>query len=86
VTVADEKQTIEVSPDQSLIDTLDRMARGQGESRSGLVERACEHFVASRPSGESVDARAAAYIDGYRRQPEDPALAEVAVRQLGEVL
>jgi metal-responsive CopG/Arc/MetJ family transcriptional regulator len=85
VRVADEKQTIEVSLDQSLIETLDRMAQEQGESRSALVARACEHFVATRPGG-SAGARVAAYIEGYRRQPEDPALAEVAVRQLGEVL
>jgi metal-responsive CopG/Arc/MetJ family transcriptional regulator len=84
--VADEKQTIEVALDQSLIETLDRIAQQEGESRSGLVAKACERYFASRPSGDSVDARAAAYIDGYRRQPEDPALADVAARQFGEVL
>ncbi|MBI2322338.1 MAG: ribbon-helix-helix protein, CopG family [Chloroflexi bacterium] len=73
---------IQVPIDHSLRAALDRLARERGTSRAEIIRQACLHYI--REQAERSDE--ARYIEGYRRQPEEPALADVQAGLAAAVL
>lgn len=76
------KKVIQVPLDEDLLHTLDGLSRDRHESRSELIREACRHFIRVLRQ-DKLDRN---YEDGYRRQPESPAVAEAQTALASRVL
>lgn len=73
---------IQVPIDHSLRAALDRLARERSTSRAEIIRQACLHYI--REQAERSDE--ARYVEGYRRRPEEPALADAQAALAAAVL
>ncbi len=76
------KKIIQVPIDEALLRELNAMSRKQGKNRSELIREACAHYVAEVEEAELDKA----YVEGYKRIPDDPALGEAGLKLLAEIL
>lgn len=74
-------KVIQVIMAMELLEALEAEAKRQCRPRSSLVREACQRYL--RDLERRLDKE---YEEGYRRVPEDTALAESQVAMLGEVL
>nr|MBA2322346.1 hypothetical protein [Deltaproteobacteria bacterium] len=56
-----------ISVPDELFEHIERIRQRTGETRSGLAQRALQRVVTDEARMEAVRA----YVDGYRRAPED---------------
>jgi metal-responsive CopG/Arc/MetJ family transcriptional regulator len=61
-------EKIAVSVDRELLREAEKIRESTGETRSALVSRALARLVAERRREERI----AAYVEAYRREPEQP--------------
>lgn len=73
---------VQVPMDVALLEKLDGLSKQEGRSRSEVIREACRHYLKIL----ALDAMEREYEAGYRRDPEDPALADAQVALAGEVL
>ena len=73
---------IQVPIDEELLAKLDALSDKKGQSRASVIREACRKYVTE----ERRRQMAKEYVDGYRRIPEDPALAEGYAALAAEVL
>ncbi len=76
------KKVIQVPIGDELLEALDDLSRAEGRSRSEIIREACQRYL-ERLEQVQLDR---SYQEGYRRRPEDPALAEAQASVTGEVL
>ncbi len=60
------RNKVAVSLPQDLLDQVERMRKGSGETRSAVFERALEAYVATADQAAS----ARRYVAAYQRRPE----------------
>jgi metal-responsive CopG/Arc/MetJ family transcriptional regulator len=65
---------IAVSVDRATLREVERLRETTGESRSAFVSRALRRLIAEH----EMQDRIAAYVDGYRRMPEQPVEVDAA--------
>jgi len=70
-------EKIAISLGETLLNELEALRKRTGESRSALIRRALDQLLATERRREQV----AAYVDGYRRQPESEASVAAALAQ-----
>ena len=75
-------KVIQVSMPQPLLEAVTRYAKSQKESRAAFIRRALEHYLAELREQEMDEA----YIQGYRRIPEEIQVAEVNAILAAEVV
>lgn len=76
------RKVIQVPVDQELLDALDSAARREGRSRAEFIRNACRVQL-HRLEEEELER---AYVEGYRRMPEDPGFGQAQLAMLAEVL
>ena len=76
------RRVIQVPMDKSLLDALDSVWQGRASSRAEFIREASRRYVKSLQD-EELDRE---YLKGYRRFPEEPALAEAQASLAGQVL
>ncbi len=75
-------KVIQVSMPQSLLEAVTRHAKAQQKSRAAFIRRALERYLAELREQEMDEA----YIQGYRRIPEEIQVAEVNAILAAEVV
>jgi len=75
-------KVIQVPMPQALLETVTRYAEQRKESRAAFIRRALERYLAELREQEMEEA----YIQGYRRIPEDVQVAEVNAILTAEVV
>ena len=75
-------RVIQVPIDDELLGKLDTLSEKKGQSRAAVIREACRKYVTE----ERRRQMARQYVEGYRRVPEDPALAEGYAATAAEVL
>ncbi len=76
------RRVIQVPMDEGLLEALDAISQSRASSRAELIREACRRFVKALQD-EELDRE---YQEGYRRVPEEPALAEALASLAGQVL
>lgn len=76
------KKVIQVPIDERLLIDLDSMCKKRGQSRSELIRQAYQQYL-RQVGDEEMDE---IYQEGYRQQPEDPALDEAQAALTGQIL
>ncbi|OGO36697.1 MAG: hypothetical protein A2147_03440 [Chloroflexi bacterium RBG_16_57_8] len=76
------KKIIQVPVDEALLYDLDALSRKQSRSRSELIREACARYVAEIEEAELDKA----YVEAYKRIPDDPTLGEAWDKLAAEVL
>ncbi len=67
---------IQVPMSQALLEAVTRYAEQQKESRAAFIRRALERYLAELREQEMEEA----YIQGYRRIPEEVSVGEVGAK------
>jgi hypothetical protein len=80
------KKKVQISFDEDLLESLDRMANERREPRSSLISEACRRFVEADRRDDATERQSRAYVEGYRRIPESPILARALASLTAEVL
>ncbi|MBI2886209.1 MAG: ribbon-helix-helix protein, CopG family [Chloroflexi bacterium] len=73
---------IQVPMDEELVAKLDARAEKAGRPRAEIIRAACRAHLRRLEEAEQEQA----YIEGYRRIPEDPALAEAMASLAAQIL
>ncbi len=73
---------IQVPIDEDLLESLDALAEERRQPRAALIREACRAYLV----GEDQRRLDEAYVEGYRRIPEDPAIAVAQEALAAEVL
>ena len=76
------KKVIQVPVDDQLLRSLDSMAKKRGQPRSELIREACNRYL-KQAEYDKLDE---IYVEGYKRIPEESALAEIQAAVAGQVL
>lgn len=76
------KKIIQVPMEDSLLIALDSLGKRSGRPRAGLIREAVSRYLAELKA-EELDA---IYQEGYRKIPDDTAMAEAQVKMLGGIL
>lgn len=69
-------KVIQVPMPQALLETVTRYAEQRKESRAAFIRRALERYLAELREQEMEEA----YIQGYRRIPEEVSVGEVGAK------
>ena len=73
---------IQVPIDDELLESLDALSEARRQPRAALIREACRAYLA-REEQRRLDE---AYVEGYRRVPEDPAIGLAQAALAPEVL
>jgi len=73
---------IQVPIDERLLESLDSLAEERRQPRAALIREACRAYL-SREDQRRLDET---YVEGYRRIPEGPAVADAQEALAAEVL
>lgn len=76
------KKIIQVPIEDDLLKRIDETAGAVAESRAAFIREACKMRLKNLQIKE-LDRR---YMEGYRKKPEDTALAEISVKLLSRRL
>ena len=76
------KKVIQVPVDDTLLSSLDRMAKDRGQARSVVIREACLRYLKQAEQEKMVEV----YKRGYERVPESAALGESQASLAGRVL
>ena len=74
-------RVIQVPIDDDLLGKLDTLSEKKGQSRAAVIREACRKYVTEERRRQMDEE----YAEGYRRIPEDPALAESYAKLAAEV-
>lgn len=76
------RKVIQVPIGDELLRSVDELSRRRGQTRSEFIREACRRYLRQLEQ-EELDR---AYEEGYRRQPENPALGQAQLALVGQVL
>lgn len=76
------KRVIQVPMDEALLEALDSVSQRRASSRAEVIREACRRYLKALQD-EELDRQ---YQEGYRRVPEEPALAQAQTSLAGQVL
>ena len=68
--------------DEDLVGKLDALSEKQSQSRAAVIREACRTYITQERRRQMSEQ----YVAGYRRIPEDPALAQAYEIAFAEVL
>ena len=66
------KKVIQVPIEDVLLGALDKQAQEDGRSRADLIREACQQYLRRRHASDLERA----YLEGYRRIPDTPAMGQ----------
>lgn len=77
-----ETERIAISLSKALLREIEELRRETRETRSGIIRRAVERMLEEREKAQGL----AAYVEGYRRQPETQDEVDAAEAAATELL